>query len=279
MKDLLSLMLLPLLACLAIGGLHSYLGLHVVRRGVIFLDLSLAQLATLGAGFSMALGWDMHGTATYLMSLGFAFAGSLLFALTRTDERRVPQEAVIGIVWAVSYAAVFLVLNRHPDGADDLKNFMAGDMLAITVPDVVRLFAVYAALGVVHFFARRQLIAISSDHEGAAARGFKVRAWDFLFYVTFAVMVTTSVGLVGVLPVFTFLIVPAVIASLFSVSFGVELAIAWVSSVVVSVAGMVLSYKLDMPTAATVVCTFGVVLVLAAVARRLVPGRPGTAAG
>jgi zinc/manganese transport system permease protein len=273
MKDVLELMLLPLLACLAIGGLHSYLGLHVVRRGVIFLDLSLAQLATLGAGFAMALGWDMHGSLTYMICLAFAFAGALLFAATRTDERRVPQEAVIGIVWAVSYAAVFLVLNRHPEGAEDLKNFMAGDMLAITGRDVVRLFAVYAALGLVHLLARRPLIAISTDHAGAGARGFRVKAWDFLFYVTFAVMVTTSVALVGVLPVFTFLIVPAVIGSLFAESFGARLAIAWIASVVVSFAGMYLSYTLDTPTAATVVCTFGALLALAAVARRLAPRR------
>ncbi|HVP39190.1 MAG TPA: iron chelate uptake ABC transporter family permease subunit [Candidatus Saccharimonadales bacterium] len=273
MKDILALMLLPLAACLAIGGLHSYLGLHVVRRGVIFLDLSLAQIATLGAGVAMVLGLDMHGGTTYLLSLAFAFGGALLFAVTRTDERRVPQEAVIGIVWAISYAAVFLVLSRHPDGAEDLKNFMAGDMLAITGRDVARLFGVYAALGLVHWVARRQLIAISVDHAGAVSRGMRVKAWDFLFYLTFAVMVTTSVGMVGVLPVFAFLIVPAVIASLFATSFGAELAIAWVASVAVSVLGMVLSYKLDLPTAATVVCTFGAVLVLAALARRLRPQR------
>ncbi|MBI5836431.1 MAG: metal ABC transporter permease [Candidatus Eisenbacteria bacterium] len=271
MNDVLVLMSLPLLACLAIGGLHSYMGLHVVRRGVIFLDLSLAQIATLGAAVAMVMGLDIHSGPTYFLSLGFAFAGALLFALARTDERRVPQEAVIGIVWAVSYAAVFLVLNRHPEGAEDLKNFMAGDMLAISTKDVVRLYAVYAGLGLVHLLARKPLIAISTGHDAAVGPGARGKAWDFLFYVTFAVMVTTSVGLVGVLPVFTFLIVPAVIGSLFAESFGRRLAIAWAVSAVVSVAGMALSYKFDTPTSATVVCTFGAVLLAAAVARRLIP--------
>ena len=273
MADILALMWLPFLACLAIGGLHSYLGLHVVKRGVIFVDLSLAQIATLGAAVAMALGHDVHSGTTYMISLAFAFGGALLFALARTDERRIPQEAVIGIVWAISYAAVYLVLNKAPEGAEDLKNFMAGDLLAINRTDVIRLASIYGGLGIVHWLARKPLIEISSDHEGALQRSRQVKGWDFLFYVTFGLMVTTSVGIVGVLPVFSYLIVPAVIGSLFADTFGKRLIIGWAVSVVVSVAGMILSYKLDTPTAATVVCTFGAVLLLAAIVQRLTPHR------
>lgn len=272
MHDIIALMTLPFLACLIIGGLHSYLGLHVVRRGVIFVDLSLAQIATLGAAVAMAMGKDIHSPTTYVISLAFAFAGALFFAFARPDERRVPQEAVIGIAWAICYAAVFLVLSKAPEGAEDLKNFMAGDLLAINKADVIRLGAIYAGLGILHFLVRKRLIEISTDHEGAVKRGVKVRAWDAFFYLTFAVMVTTSVGIVGVLPVFSYLIVPAVIGSLFADSFGARLAIGWGVSAVVSIAGMILSYKLDLPTAATVVCTFGVVLLLG-MAKVLVPGK------
>ncbi len=263
MKDVLDLLLLPFLACLAIGGLHSYVGLHVVRRGVIFVDLSLAQIATLGAAFSMAAGHDVHAPITYVTSLAFALGGAVLFALTRTDERRIPQEAIIGIVWAISYAAVFVVLNRSAEGAEDLKNFMTGDLLAANRTDVIRLVAIYAGLGLLHVLIRKPLMEISSDHEGAIARGLPVKLWDTLFYAAFAVMVTTSVGVVGVLPVFSFLIVPAVIGSMFADSFSARLWIGWGVSAAVSVLGMVLSYKLDLPTAATVVCTFGGVLLLA----------------
>src|SRR5262245_43448928 len=178
MSDILALMLLPFVACLAIGGLHSYLGLHVVRRGVIFVDLSLAQIATLGAAVAMVMGFEIHSGATYAISLAFAFAGALLFAVTRTDERRVPQEAVIGIVWAISYAAVFLVLNKAPEGAEDLKNFMAGDLLAMTRADVIRLVSIYLVLGLVHWLMRKPLIEISTDHEDAIRRGRRVKAWD-----------------------------------------------------------------------------------------------------
>jgi zinc/manganese transport system permease protein len=260
----LDLLALPLLACLILTGIHAYLGLHVLARGVIFVDLALAQVAALGLTLALLAGHPLQSDAAWWYALAFAVGAALLFAVTRVRRAPIPQEAIIGIVYAVSAALSVLVVDRAPQGAEHIKQLLVGSILTVTAGEVTSLAALYAAVGLVHWLARRPLLAISLAPE---AMGARVVAWDALFYASFAVVVTSSVRLAGVLLVFSFLVVPAAVAALLAGGVGSRLAIGWAVGTGVSVAGLFASYRWDLPTGATIVAVFGVALALTAAAR------------
>jgi zinc/manganese transport system permease protein len=265
-------LLLPaFVASLILTGIHAYLGVHVVERGVIFVDLSLAQIAALGTTVAYLAGFDLHSQAAWLFSLGFTFLGAAVFALSRVHHRtRIPQEAVIGIVYAVSAAVAILVMSKATQETEHLKEMLVGNILSVTWLELGKTAALYAAVGAFHFALRRRFLLISLDPAEAERRGWNVRFWDFLFYVSFGFVVTSSVAIAGVLLVFCFLIVPAVAAMMFSERLGTRLAFGWILGAVVSGGGVALSFVLDLPTGATIVATFGLALALLAGVRPLV---------
>jgi len=268
--DAFQLLLWPLLACIAIAGIHAYLGFHVVERGVIFVDLALAQVAALGATVGFLVGHDLHSPSSGWFSIAAVVVGAGLLAVLKADRRRIPQEAFIGIVYAVAAATAILIVDRTPEGAEHIKFMFVGNLLAASPDEVARLAILYAAIGILHFLWRKPFFAISRGETGAMGRT-EVRLWDFLFYLTFGLVVTQSVAVAGVLLVFSYLIVPSVVAMLLADGARVRLAIGWIVGVLVSVAGMIASYHFDLPTGATVVTTFGVALALALAYRAVVP--------
>lgn len=269
MIEQLPFLLWPFLALLCVAGIHVYLGLHVVEREVIFVDLSLAQLAVLGAAIATLWGLDPHDPPTYAAALGFTVIGAAVFSFTRSDHGRVPQEAIIGIVYAVAAAATVLILNNAPHGAEHIRDVLVGQLLAVGPRDVERLAVLYAVIGALHVAWRKKLLLISNDPVAARASGLRVKAWDFLFYVTFGLTVTASVELCGVLVVFSYLIVPSVIAVLFARNVGPRLAIGWAAAALASALGMLTSVWLSAPPGASVVCVFGALLLVAALVRPL----------
>jgi len=259
----------PFLASLILAGITTYLGVHVVERGVIFVDLSLAQIAALGMAVAVLAGLDPHGGRAYWISLGFTIIGAVLFSVIRTKRAHIPQEAIIGIAYAVASAATILAMSHATSESEHLKDMLVGNILAVSWGEVGKTAALYAAIGIFHYVFRRQFLAISMDHAKAERDGLRVRFWDFLFYASFGFVVTSSVLIAGVLLVFCYLIVPSVAAMLYADRVGPRLAIGWTMGTVVSALGIFLSVKLDMPTGAAMVCTFGLVLVLMAAVRPL----------
>ena len=272
-------MLPPFVACMILVAIHSYLGLHVIARGVIFVDLSLAQMAAFGTTVGLLAGVMPGTTASLLFSLSFTAIGAAMFAATRREhEGRVPQEAIIGIVYVVASAAALLAADKAPKGADAIKDVLVGTILWVTWPTIIRVAVVYAILGAVLFALRKRFETISFDPKGAASRGWRLRWWDFLFYLIFGSVITLSVPLGGVLMVFTFLVVPAVIAFLFTANPSKLTLVSWSSGALASALGLWLSYRADLPTGPTIVCSYGLVLILAGIVRRLKPeaeGPPG----
>jgi zinc/manganese transport system permease protein len=267
----------PFVASLILTGIHSYLGLHVVERGVIFVDLSLAQIAALGGTIALLMpfsGGDPHSPGVYWVSLLFTFLGAGIFAMVRGRQARIPQEAIIGISYAVASAAAILAMSKSTSQAEHLKDMLVGNIIAVSWPEVTKTAALYGAVGIFHYVLRKPFLAISVQHDTPEATGLNVRFWDFLFYASFGLVVTSSVGIAGVLLVFCYLIVPAVAAMLYAESIGARLAIGWVMGTIVSALGVYLSLILDLPTGATIVCTFGLVLVLMALVRPVVRRRP-----
>jgi zinc/manganese transport system permease protein len=244
----------PLAMCLILAGIHCYLGLHVLARGVIFVDLSLAQVAALGATFALLLGFEAHAPGVYFISLASTFVAAALFALARKHEKLFGQEAVIGIVYALSSAGVVLVADRMPHGAEHIKDILVGQVLWVSWHDVAKTAIIYSVVGLLHFVFRRQLLNVSFGRE-QTRRGF----WDFVFYALFGIVITSSVGVAGVLQVFAYLIVPSLVATLCMRGIPAQLTFGWALSLVLSVMGMALSYVWDLPAGAFVVVAFTLV--------------------
>ena len=259
-----------IVASLIIAGLHAYLGLHVVERGVIFVDLSLAQIAALGAAIAVWQGYDEQASAVYWMSLGFTLIGAVLFAVVKGQKAHIPQEAIIGISYAVASAAVILTLSKATGEAEHLRDMLVGNILSVQWPEVWLTGVLYSVIGLFHYVFRARFLEISLNPVAAAASGISVRFWDFLFYASFGLVVTRSVAIAGVLLVFCYLIVPSVGGMLFSGRVGPRLAIGWVMGTAVSMLGMYFSVLFDLPTGATIVCTFGLVLAVMAAVRPLI---------
>src|ERR1700747_95266 len=257
--------LLPaFVASLILTGIHSYLGVHVVERGVIFVDLSLAQIAALGATIALLLpisGGDPHSPVTYWISLAFTFLGALVFSTIRSHRARIPQEAIIGICYAVASAAAILAMSKATSESEHLQDMLVGNILPVSWPEVGKTAMLYGAVGLFHYIFRHKFLAISMDPRRAEAEGISIRLWDFLFYASFGFVVTSSVAIAGVLLVFCYLIVPSVGAMLFADRVGRRLAIGWTMGTLVSALGVYFSVLGDLPTGAAIVCTFGAVLV------------------
>ena len=253
----------PLAACLVLPPLLVYLGLHVVEREVIFVDLALAQMATLGTCVSLIMGYHFDDRITFWLSLGVTFVAAALFSWSRTSERRpVPQEAIIGISFVVAAAGVILLLSRVQGGKEELEHLLTGDILNVTMSDVAKRVAVFVPLAVFYAAFHKRFALISSEPQQAFAQGMRVRLWDFLFYAAFAVVVVSFVRVAGVLLTFAYLIVPAVCAVTLTQRWLPRLVVGWVVAAISSLLGLWASYRFDLPTGAAVVCACGLMLVI-----------------
>src|SRR5258708_26652864 len=267
--EILPFLLAPFVASLILTGSHADLGVHVVERGVIFVDLALAQIAALGATVAIVAGMDPHGRAAYWISLAFTFLGAGIFAFARSSRGHIPQEAFIGIAYAVASATAILLMSKATGETEHLKDMLVGNILSVSWPEVRKTALLYGAIGVFHFVFRKRFLAISMNHGKAERSGVNVRFWDFLFYASFGFVVTSSVAIAGVLLVFCSLIVPSVGAMLYAKRIGPRLAIGWTMGTLASALGVYLSLKIDLPTGATIVGTFRRILVLLAAVRGL----------
>lgn len=256
---MLELLLPPFVAGMIILFTHAYFGLHVIEREVIFVDLALAQIAALGSTVAFMLG-AAHGSATgYVFSFGFTLLGALIFSVTRLEDSPVPQEALIGITFVVASAAVILISSFSAEGTEHLRETMTGQLIWVTWPTVAKVALSYGAIGLFHYVMRRTMLAITF----APHRVRRLRTWDFVFYATFGIAITSSVQIAGVLMVFSVLVIPAVIAFFFTRSFGRALLIAWGSGTVAIVAGLALSFAFDVTTGPVLVVCFGGILAVA----------------
>src|SRR5213078_2950210 len=256
------IMFWPSVACVLLPWLLVYLGLHVVQRGIIFIDIAMAQMASLGICMGVLLGYEPESPISYAMGLGVTLLGAAIFSVTGKRASQVPQEAVIGISYVVAAAAAILLLSRSAHGNEEIRNMLVGDITVVSAAEVWRCFAVFGAVGLVHFFLRRSFLLVSFQREIAYERGWRVRWWDFLFYATFGIVVTIFVRVAGVLLVFSYLIVPAVCAVVLVRSISARLLVGWIISLIGGIGGLFLSFYWDFPSGAAIVCTFGGLLIL-----------------
>jgi zinc/manganese transport system permease protein len=270
--EFLSVMGPAIVASLLLTAIYVYFGIHIVRRGVIFVDLALAQVAAMGGTVAFLLGYPLEGQGAYLFSLAFAFFGAVVFTLARFGEEVVPQEAIIGIVYAFAAAATVLLVDKAPHGAEHIKYLLVGNILWVSWGTIGWLFVVIALVGLFHLFYHDRFSLVSFSAELAGGRGITVSLWDLIFYLSLAWVVTSSVHVAGVLLIFSFLIVPAACGILLSRGFKMALLIGWLVGAGVTLVGSFFSYRWDLPTGAAIICTFGITLLLIAAGKRLVLG-------
>jgi zinc/manganese transport system permease protein len=261
-SDLVALLWAPLLMCLVLTGIHAYLGIHVIAREVIFVDIAMAQIAAMGATAAFLAGFDLDSRASWASALGCTLLGAVVLTFTRSRERHVSQEAVIGVIYAVSAAAAVLLADRAPHGAEHVRTMLVGSILSTQPDEVARVAVLYAGIGLVHWLCRKPLLLISTNPAAAFDQGWRVRWWDLLFYSTFGLVVASSVRIGGVLLVFSYLIVPSLAGIALGGGIGSRLVIGWTFGAAVSVLGITASAAFDLPTGASVVCAFGAALAL-----------------
>ena len=256
----------PLVACLLFPPLLVYLGLHVVKREVIFVDLALAQVATLGTCVALLMGYHFDDRMTFWISLAVTFIGAAFFSWSRSTEKGpVPQEAIIGITFVVAAAGVILLLSRVAGGKEELEHLLTGDILNVTKGEIGQRVLIFAVLGTFYGVFHKRFVLISSDPEKAFRDGVPVRLWDFLFYAAFALVVVSFVRLAGVLLTFAYLIVPAVCGTMLAREWMKRLAIGWGIAAAASLIGLWASYKMDLPTGAAIVVASGLLLAIVGV--------------
>lgn len=256
---MIELLLPPFFAAMIILLTHAYFGLHVIQREVIFVDLALAQIAALGSTVAFLMGAHHGSLLAYGFSFGFTLLGALIFSVTRLEESPVPQEALIGITFVVASAAVILMASFASEGTEYVKETLTGSLIWVTWPVVLKVVVSYGAIGLFHFLMRRTMLAIT----WAPERVNHLKFWDFVFYGTFGVVITSSVQVAGVLMVFSVLVIPAVVAFFYTRRFRSALLLAWGSGTVAVVAGLAISFALDVTTGPVLVVCFGIILLIA----------------
>jgi zinc/manganese transport system permease protein len=266
MFEAFSLMIWPLLACFVLVGIHAYLGIHVIARKVIFVDLALAQIAALGAVYGVYVGLSLAADWWLIkgISVTFTLVGALLFSFTRTNDERVPHEAVIGIIYAAALSMVLLLTANLAHGGDEIHQLLSGNILWVTPHEVMYTAALYSVVGLIHVLFRRQFFMLSWGESQKQNLSFNVKVWDFLFYATFGVVVTSSVGMGGVLLVFAYLVIPSVIGIMLAESTKSRLLLGWASGLLMSLVGVIVSYYLDLPSGPTIVVLLGLLLLVIA---------------
>lgn len=268
--EVFSHMLWPLLACFVLVGIHAYLGIHVIARKVIFVDLALAQIAALGAVYGAFLGLSLEGNPWWikLSSVAFTFIGAIVFSSTRTSDEKIPHEAIIGIIYAAALSLTILMTANLPHGADEVRQLLSGNILWVTPSEVIFTALLYSTVGLIHFLFRKQFFLLS-DEKQLKSSNLNVRLWDFLFYMTFGIVVTSSVSVGGVLLVFAYLVIPSVIGIMLATSTKMRLLIGWSCGVFMSLLGVILSYFFELPSGPTIVVLLGLLLLLIALLKEL----------
>jgi zinc/manganese transport system permease protein len=262
MLDTLTFMAPPIAASIIIVGMHSYLGIHVLKRGIIFVDLALAQIAALGTIVGLALGIAAQTPVSYILSLSFVFLGAVIFAATRPKEKNIPQEAIIGIVYGLSIAVAMAIADKLSAGGQHIKEILTGNLLWVNWTMIVRLALVYAVIAAFHIIFRHKFLMLTERYDRRGETEKVSRFWDFLFFVSFGIVISLSVPIAGVLLVFSFLMIPAAISGFFASGWNRRIGISWIAGVTGSLLGFFYSYTQNAPTGPAIICILGLFLLL-----------------
>ncbi|MCE5252453.1 metal ABC transporter permease [bacterium] len=268
--------LLPsFVACLVILFILGYLGIHVLEREIIFIDIAFAQIATVGSALVFILfrqhALEEHSVVERIFALGCTICAAAFFSFVSKKVTRISQETVIGVSYAIAAAATIFLLSLAAGGDVHLEEMFAGSILWAKWPQILLCAAVYSIIGIFHYIFRSKFIRLTTDYKGAAQGGMNVMVWDFLFYASMGIVITYTVEISGVLLTFAYLIIPATFSALFAQGWRSRLIITWLMGALVSIAGLAFSYCFDFSCGPSLVSMMGFVLIIAALFKKHMP--------
>jgi zinc/manganese transport system permease protein len=258
--EAISFLFYPFLGCVLLILIHAYFGIHILERGIIFVDLAMGQFIAIGIAIAFLFGHE--GAEQSLYAVLFAILGASILSLSRRFKHSVNLEAFIGVLYIFSVAASILILDRSPHGLEEFKAILNGNILWVTPRSLFYTFLLYAAIGLFHLVFRKKFFALSYENGNGSL-------WEFLFFLSFSFVLVSSVQIAGILQVFSFLVIPALIGRLYTRDPVKILVSGWGIGIAVSMFGITLSYKLDLPTAPLIVASLSVAFFLLLIVNRL----------
>ncbi|MFZ5515380.1 MAG: metal ABC transporter permease [Candidatus Zhuqueibacterota bacterium] len=254
----------PITACILMAGILSYFGNHILSRGIIFIDIALAQIAALGTMIGLLMGFAEGSTSVELISLVFTLVIISIFALTKFEKQVVPQEAIIGIIYGLGLGVAMLLAEKIPGGSNYITKTISGNLLWTSWDDVLSSAVLFAIIGVIHILLRKPFIKISESKENLPFSIQKVRLYELAFYITFGIIVVRSVPIGGIFLVFSLLIAPTAMATLFTQKWHYRFLWSWLIGIVGSVLGMYISFDWNVSNGPTIVALLGVMVFILA---------------
>jgi len=263
MLPIIQILGMPFLACIMMSSILGYLGTHVLKREVIFIDIALAQIAAVGS-IAAHMIFEAHGDSptAYLCSFSCVLFAAGFYAFVRSRIFQISLEAVIGISYAIAAAAVLFLVGIAPGGHIHIQHVLSGSLLWVGWRQIIVSLVAFSAVGVCFYLIRKPIAEISNSYQKGAVKNLKVVFWDFIFYALLGVVITLSVQIAGVVVVFAYLIIPATISAVFSTRLRLQLAIVWITAIIASLGGLLFAYKYDFSIGPAIAMFLGYELII-----------------
>ncbi|MCP4723991.1 MAG: metal ABC transporter permease [bacterium] len=260
MLETITFLAAPIAGCIVMAGILSYFGNHILTRGLIFIDIALAQIAALGTMIGLLMGFTEDTISVEMVSLLFTMIIITIFALTKFEKQVIPQEAIIGIIYGLGLGLAWLIAEKIPGGSNFLTKTITGNILWITWGKVLAFFILFLLIAFIHYFFRKPFIRISESRKNLPYSIKKVRIYELIFYLTFSIVVVRTVPVGGIFLVFTLLIAPTAIATLFTQKWINRFIWSWIIGIAGSLAGVFVSYNMNISNGPAIVCLLGIMV-------------------
>ena len=257
----------PITACVLLAGILGYFGNHILSRGIIFIDIALAQIVALGTMIGLLFGFAEGSVAVQIITLIFTLIIVIFFALTKFEKQLIPQEAIIGIIYGLGLGIATLFAEYIPRGSNYITKTITGNILWCTWDEIIFAFELFVAIGIVHIFLGKNFIKITDAKDQFPFSPQKVRMMEVIFYITFGIVVVKAVPIAGIFLVFILLIAPTSIATIFTSQWKWRFIWSWIIGIVLSLVGIIISYQLDISNGPAIVCLMGISVFILAFAK------------
>ncbi|MFO7575503.1 MAG: metal ABC transporter permease [Bacteroidales bacterium] len=272
MATAISFMIGPFIACMLLIFIMVYFGIHVLEREIIFIDIALAQIAALGSAVALVVSAGNSGhihehEARSILPYLFCLLAAGVFTLLKSKKIRIPLEAIIGIAYAVATTSAVIILDKGAGSDVHIHDMLAGSILWVSWPEIIRLLIIIAVTAGIHFIFRDKFKAVTLLYKDKETEITNPKLWDFVFYLTFGIVIVEAVNVGGILTIFGFLIIPASISALFSNRWTHRVLVGLLVGGVSTILGLYLSWVMDVPCSPTIILFLAVCLILSVLIR------------